>query len=216
MLVMTLGPTAAWAEGGELYLELDSGLEMRRLEYVRSGIAGGGAAAWQWGPRFGGVLRYGLADDWLVGAGVTYSWASNNTIKGVTIAGRTGDLLADYSDLSVPVSVSYLWTRGYSWSALVSFYCNVQYVKWDETALVDPVVRGADGGLVSYPVALEAPRTWDWSLGLSAAADWRPWEWLELRVGPYVELRRAGFNGRNLAFGVVVAPVVVFGVGPSL
>ena len=212
--VLMLVASTVRAEGGELYLELEPALSVNRLSYGRTGIE---KTRSEWGvaPRLGLSVRYGLADDWQLGLGFVYGWDGEVALEGVSVAGQHGRLYVGYRQFALPLSVSYLWTRGYDWSALLSAYAGPAFASWDEIALVDPSIKDATGKYVRLALTEQSPSGLGWVAGLSIAADWRPFDWFGLRIGPFIEASRGGVDKTQVTLGLTVRPVFIFGVGPS-
>lgn len=214
LLVGVLVATNAWAEGGELYGEFAPGLEIAQMAYARADLTGAKDARGLM-PRIGLAFRYGLADSWQLGLGGSIAWDGSVAFNDTVVDGRSGRLYASYRDISTPVSLSFMWSRGFDWSGLFSIYGGPSFVQWKEAGLVNPEQKDSEGNLARYPVKLRNSKEMVWFVGGAATGEWRPLDWLALRIGPYFELRNVGASAKTIHVGVAVQPAVIGGVGPS-
>ena len=215
-LAVSLAGNAVYAEGGELYIGLSGGGELGWLTYDRDGLsrASGYEGAHPLLFRWGFFLRYGIADDWQLGLGVSNGIRSSVETKGVVIAGRTGHLYARYHDWTLPLSVSYLLTTGHEIACLLTLEGGLTWVSWRDRVFLDPTQVDAEGNLGRLPLERKQMSSMGLYVGFIAELDWRPLEWLAVGVGPYFQMRRT--TTVDVVVGLGVRPAVIFGVGPSL
>ncbi|MEL6196034.1 MAG: hypothetical protein AAFQ77_03160 [Myxococcota bacterium] len=214
-------PKTVRAEAGELYTGGSVALEYGQLGYLRQGLEGGEGfgTPTELLPRFGGFARYGLSNEVQLGAAFEYAYRSSTEYPGSIVDGRTGSLFVRYAEWSLPVTLSYLFSRGYSSSLLASLELGVSSVTFEDQSFVDPERPDAEGNPGAIDIDLRKESGMGLLVGGRLEWDWRISSWLVFDIGPYLHWRQAAVDGGtsgNVHFGLAIRPAFIWAAGPRV
>ena len=197
----TLQPGFAWLTHPSLLAEArSSGDDAKSPPPSTSGFAPGGGVS----------LRYGVTNELHVGAGLLGSGAWSLRTPNVMLGSASGDLYAGtYLELAAPLSASWRFDTGYSFSGLVELQAGPVVAYTGQSALADPNRLDEAGLPMTLP--LEIPDVW--SLGAMGRAqvlfEARLADGFVLALGPYVGV--AFTDGVSVQAGLVLRPAWVTG-----
>jgi hypothetical protein len=170
------------AERGEASARLFSGNELALLKHPEAAYPAVGSSK-VYLPRFGLEIHYGLTNAVLMGVGFDVALARGLSVHDVVFQGFTGELMGDYSDVTLPVSLTYQLNRGTSWRYLIEAAAGAALYRWREDMMLTPDATGR------YPIA---PGTqWHADLYTSARAG------IEFRPGDHWSVSLTGYLGRK-------------------
>ncbi len=204
----------ASAEGGELYITADLGLELARLKYAPPNFVdvGGHGGRTRLLPRFGGALLYGVSDAIRLGLRVSHARSGSTRYDDVAIEGQAGSFFFNYRDTSLGLVATYQWDWGYEWALAGSVEAGPSWVKFNDLAFIEPVSSGR------LPFDAVSASGMTYYAGARLMVHWRPNEWFVLEGGPEMQLRGLPDNagsGTTIFYGLVVSPSFNAPVGPS-
>jgi hypothetical protein len=172
----------AHAERGEASARLFSGNELALLKHPEAGYPGVGSTK-VYLPRFGLEVQYGVTNAVLLGVGCDVALARELSAHDVVFQGFTGEVVADYSDVTLPVSLTYQFNRGTSWRYVLGAAAGAALYRWREDMMLTPDATGR------YPI--DPGTKWHANLYTSARAG------IEFRPGDHWSVGLTGYLGRK-------------------
>jgi hypothetical protein len=207
VIVLICAGRSAFASQGQLGVEAVVGNELGILHRPSAGYEHASGTL-TYIPRLGANIVYGLRNHVDVSLGCEVSLQRDVVARNVSYQKVSeGDLYANYTDILLPLKVTYRSGVGAGVSFIGSLSGGVIFGRWEDRYMLPS--DSIDTPVV--PLYIKASTDWHTDAFGRAAigAEWRPAHWIALTASPYA----AYGTNKNLGFGMLLGADFLFAFG---
>ena len=208
VLAILLHGAAAFGSQGQLGIEPVAVNELGILYHPAAGYQNA-QGSFEYLPRFGLNLVYGLRNHWDISLGCEASLQRQVTARNVNYQKvSSGDLYASYNDILIPAKVTYRLDVGRDLGFVGALTIGAALVQWRDRYMLP---ANSNDGPGAQPYFINKTNRWYTGVFGRAAVggEWSPTDWFTLTLAPYF----AYASNRNMGVGINVGADFKFGFG---